>query len=171
MAARKFLTIISGIVTLMSSKDSSAGAGDAGAIVALDAAGKIDSSMMPSGVGADSCVCDASENLAAGDLVNLWDDSGTIKARKADATAVGKEADGFVSGAVTSGASATVILDGTIAGLSGLTIGAFYYLATTGGAITAAAPSATGNVYQPVGKAKSATELVFERGLPITIAA
>lgn len=171
MAARKFLTIISNVITLMSAKDSSSGAGDAGELVALDAAGKISSTMMPAGIAADSCVCLASETLAAGDLINLWDDSGTIKARKADATAAGKEADGFVTGAVSSGASATVILDGTIAGLSGLTVGAHYFLATTGGAIADAAPTGTGNVYQPVGKAKSATELIFERGQPITIAA
>lgn len=171
MAARKFLTIIANAITLMSAKDTSAGAGDAGELVALDAAGKISSTMMPAGVGADTCVCNASENLAAGDLVNLWDDSGTIKARKADATAAGKEADGFVTGAVTSGASATVTLDGTVSGLTGLTVGAHYFLATTGGAITETAPTATGNVYQPIGKAKSATELIFERGQPITIAA
>lgn len=171
MAARKFLTIISGVKTLISGKDSSAGAGDAGELVALDSGGKIDSSMMPSGLGADTCVCNASEDLAGGDMVNLWDDSGTIKARKADATSAGKEADGFVSSSVTSGNSATVVLDGTLSGLSGLTIGAEYFLSTTGGAITATAPSSTNNVYQSVGKAKSATELIFERGEPITIGA
>lgn len=169
MAAQKFLTIIAGIRSLVSAKDSSAGAGDAGAIVALDSAGKIASNMMPNGIGADSRVVATSENLAAGDLVNLWDDGGTLKARKADATAAGKEAHGFTEAAVTSPANATVIFDGTIAGLSGLTIGAKYFLATTGGAITTTAPSTVGNVIQPVGVAASATELVFERGEPVTI--
>lgn len=171
MAARKFLTLISGVRTLISALQSSSGAGDAGELVALNASGKLDATMMPAGIGADTCVAAASETLAAGDMVNLWNDSGTIKARKADATSAGKECDGFVDGAVTSGASATVILDGTLAGLSGLTVGAEYFLATTGGAITDTAPSGANNVYQSVGKAKSATELIFERGEPITIGA
>lgn len=171
MAAKKFLTIVAGVKTLISALTTSSGAGDEGNLVALNSAGKIDDTMMPAGIGADTCVALASENLAAGDMVNLWDDSGTIKARKADATAAGKECDGFVSAAVTSGASATVTLDGTLAGLSGLTVGAHYFLGTTAGAITATAPSTAGNVYQGLGKAKSATELIFERGEPITIGA
>ncbi|MEQ1842079.1 MAG: hypothetical protein ABL994_16865 [Verrucomicrobiales bacterium] len=171
MAAKKFLTIVAGVKTLMSALTTSSGAGDEGNLVALNTSGKIDETMMPAGIGADTCVANASENLAAGDMVNLWDDAGTLKVRKADATAAGKECDGFVSGAVTSGDPATVILDGTLAGLTGLTIGAHYYLGTTAGAIVTTAPSATNNVYQGVGKAKSATELVFERGEPITIAA
>ena len=170
MAAQKFLTLISGIRSLVSAKDSSAGAGDAGAIVALDAAGKINSNMMPNGIGSDSRVAPASENLAAGDLVNLWNDGGTLKARKADATAAGKEAHGFTEAGVTSGADATVIFDGTIPGLSGLTLGAKYFLHTTAGAVVSTAPSTVGNVVQPVGVAASATELVFERGEPVTIA-
>jgi hypothetical protein len=169
MAAQKFLTLINGIRSLVSAKDSSAGAGDAGAIVALDSAGKIASNMMPNGVGADSRVVAASETLAAGDQVNLWLDGGALKTRKADATAAGKESHGFVEAGVTSGANATVIFDGTIPGLSGLTIGAKYFLGTTAGAIVATAPSAVGNVVQPVGVAASATELVYERGEPVTI--
>lgn len=169
MAAQKFLTLISGIRSLVSAKDSSAGAGDAGAIVALDAAGKIASNMMPNGIGADSRVVEASENLAAGDLVNLWDDAGTLSARKADATSSGKEAHGFTEAAVTSGNNATILFDGTIPGLTGLTLGAKYYLSTTAGGVTTTAPSATSNVVQPVGVAASATELVFERGEPVTI--
>ena len=171
MAAKKFLTIISGVKTLVSALTTSSGAGDEGNLVALNSSGKIDTTMMPAGVGADTCVVNASETLAAGDMVNIWDDAGTVKARKADATAAGKEVDGFVDAGVTSGAAATVILDGPLAGLSGLTKGATYFLSTTPGAITATAPSTAGNVYQGVGKAKSATELIFERGEPITIGA
>jgi hypothetical protein len=171
MAAKKFLTIISGVKTLMSALTTSSGAGDEGNLVALNSAGKVDATMMPPGIAADTCVATASETLAAGDMVNLWDDSGTLKVRKANATAAGKEADGFVDAGVSSAASATVILDGTLSGLTGLTVGASYFLDTTGGAITATAPSATGNIYQCVGKAKSATELIFEKGPVIIVAA
>lgn len=44
---------------------------------------------------------------------------------------------------------------------SGLTPGSTYYLDTTDGAITATAPSADGSVKLPIGKALSATKLIF----------
>ena len=125
---------------------------------------------MPVGIGADSKILPASENLAAGDLVNVWTDTGTAKARKADATVAGKEANGFVLAAVTLGQNATVYFDGTNTQLSGLTPGAVYYLSTTAGGVTTTPPSGSGNVVQRVGRAVSATELTFEPGEPITLA-
>lgn len=145
----------------------SAGAGDAGEIPALDAAGKLDNSVMPVGIGADTQLIEASENLASGDLVNVWDDSGTPKARKADATTIGKEAVGFVLAVVTSGNNATVYFAGEITGLTGLTGGARYFLHTTAGGVTATAPSATGNIAQFVGVARSTTELTFRPAQPV----
>ena len=101
--AQKFLRMLAGVIAELEALVTSAGAGDAGKIPALDATGKLDNSLMPVGIGADSKILPASENLAAGDLVNVWNDSGTAKARKADATVAGKEANGFVLAAVTSG--------------------------------------------------------------------
>lgn len=98
--------------TIVNSKTSSAGAGDSGKVVALDGAGRIDSTMMPVGIGADTASITASEALAAGDLVNIWNSTGA-KARKADATVAGKEAHGFVLASVSNGASATVYFEGT----------------------------------------------------------
>ena len=94
---------MAGVISELEALVTSAGAGDAGKIPALDATGKLDNSLMPVGIGADSKILPASENLAAGDLVNVWNDSGTAKARKADATIAGKEANGFVLSAVTLG--------------------------------------------------------------------
>lgn len=169
--AQKFLILDAGRTKQLEASTTSAGAGDAGKVPGLDGSGRLDQSMMPVGVGPDTATITASENLAAGDLVNVWDDSGTTKIRKADATAEGKEADGFVLASVTSGQSGLVYFDGTISGLSGLTRGARYFLsADTPGAITTTPPSSTGNVVQRVGKAKSATELVFEAFEPITLA-
>ena len=54
--------------TIVNSKTTSAGAGDSGKVVALDAAGRIDNSMMPVGIGADTASIQASEALAAGEL-------------------------------------------------------------------------------------------------------
>ena len=168
--AQKFLRMLAGVIAELEGLVTSAGAGDTGKIPALDATGKIDSSLMPVGIGADSKILPASENLAAGDLVNVWTDTGVAKARKADATVAGKEANGFVLAAVTLGQNATVYFDGTDTQLSGLTPGSVYYLAATAGGVTTTPPSGSGNVVQRVGRAVSATELTFEPGEPITLA-
>jgi len=96
MAAKKFLRFVNNVITEVFGVQASAGAGNAGDIVALDDTGRIDNSMMPVGIGADTAVIVASETLAAGDWVNVWNDAGTAKARKADATSAGKEVHGFV---------------------------------------------------------------------------
>lgn len=141
---------------------SSAGVGDADKIIKLDGSGKLDESFLPTGVGADVENRVASENLNAGDFVTYWDDTGTPSVRKADATVVGKEADGFVLDAVTAGQQAAVYHEGTNNSLTGLAIAARYYLDTTAGLATTTPPSAAGNVVQYLGKAISTTELVFE---------
>lgn len=148
----------------------SAGAGDAGKIVALDSSGRIDSSMMPSGIGADTEVMATSENLSSGDLVNIWNDSGTRKARKADASN-GRRAHGFVLAGTTSPNNATVYLSGDITGLTSLTPGAAYYLSgSTAGAATATSPSTAGQLSQEIGIAVSATAIAFQPQQPITLA-
>ncbi len=154
--------------TIVNSIASSAGAGDAGKVVKLDGAGKIDSTMMPVGIGADTALITASEALAAGDLVNIHNSTGA-KVRKADATTAGKEAHGFVIASVSNGASATVYFEGTNTGVSGLTPGP-QFLATTAGTSSSTAPSGSGNVVQRVGVATSATTLNFESNAPIVLA-
>lgn len=141
------------------------GTGHENVIVQTDATGRLANSLMPVGLAAEVVTCNASENLASGDLVNLWSDSGTLKARKADASAAnaGKKADGFTLEAVDQDNPAAVHLEGDITGLTTLTIGATYYLSgSTAGAITATAPSTSGYLLQSIGKAVSATELTFE---------
>lgn len=154
--------------TIVNSKTSSAGAGDSGKLVALDGSGRIDNTMMPVGIGADTASIQASENLAAGDFVNVWNSSGA-RIRKADATTAGKEAHGFVLAAVTSGASGTVYFEGTNTGVTGQTPGPVF-LTTTAGLAGATAPSASGNVVQRVGFAVSATAINFQSQTPVTLA-
>ena len=154
--------------TIVNSKTSSAGAGDSGKVVALDAAGRIDNTMMPVGIGADTAVITTSEALAAGDFVNIWDNSGA-KVRKADATVAGKEAHGFVLAAYGSAVAATVYFEGTNTGVTGQTPGRAF-LSTTAGIAAAAAPSATGNVVQVIGIALSTTTISFEAQQPIVLA-
>lgn len=112
----------------------------------------------------------ATEDLTAGNLVNLYNSSG-LKVRKANATDATKPADGFVKVDVANGEEVLVqTLDGYANNnSSGLTVGTDYYLSTTGGAVTATAPSTSGNIMQRVGKAVSSTSYIYERGIPITI--
>lgn len=168
--ADKYIKNNSGQLAEVEATVTSAGAGNAGDIVALDGSGKLDTSVMPVGIGAETKVAASSENLSAGDLVNLYNDTGTIKARKADASN-GRRANGFVLSSVTSPANATVYLEGLITGLSSLTPGAAYYLSGgTAGAATATAPTTTGHLSQEIGIAVSDTEITFEPQQPITLA-
>jgi hypothetical protein len=162
-AANKVVKMTAGGIiapAVLNATASSAGAGDAAKVVQLDGTGRIDTSMMPVGVAADVAVVAASENLAAGDFVNIHNSTGA-KVRKADATTAGKEAHGFVLGAVTSGNNATVYFEGTNTGVTGATPGPVY-LSATAGLSTSTAPSSSGNVVQRLGVAVSATAVNFE---------
>lgn len=173
MPAKKYLSInSSGINQEIQATVVSAGAGNDGDIVALDASGRIDNSVMPVGIGADTATIQASEALAAGDLVNIHDVSGP-RVRKADASAAsaGRSVDGFVLASVASGANATVYFEGTITGLSALTVGSRYFLSgSSAGAATATRPTTSGHSVQYIGKAISATAISFEPDAPTILA-
>jgi hypothetical protein len=169
MSTGKFLSVVNGIVTWFTAISSSAGVADANKIAMTGANGRFDNSLMPPGIGAATETIVASENLAAGDFVNIWSNAGTRNVRKADASN-GRSADGFVLVSVTSGQSATVTLQGVNTALSGLTIGVNYFLsATTAGGVDTVAPSATGQSIQILGKSISATTINFERDMIINI--
>lgn len=167
----KFLSLITGKISEVVASVTSAGAADAGKIPALDSTGRLDTSMMPTGVAASTKSLIAYETLAAGNFVNEFLDAGALKVRKADATAAGKEADGYVLSAATAGASATVYpLSDSNTQLTGLTVGSTYYLATTAGTITTTAPSGSGNVVQKIGKAVTMTEIIVSANDPYYLA-
>ena len=171
MPAKRFLGLVSGRIKQLAAVVTSAGGANDGDLVALDAAGKLDASVLPAGFGQNSVSAVASEALAAGDLINLYNNAGVINARKTDGTAEGKECHGFVRAAVANSASATVFTSGNIlSGLSGLTPGARQYVATTAGARTETPPAVAGNVVQMIGVAVSATSIAFEPEEPITVA-
>lgn len=137
----------------------SGGVSNAEQIPALDAAGRLSNDMMPVGVAPETKTGNAFEALNANDLVYFKTD-GTVA--KASGASGGNYAQGWVETSVTLGNPAVVHFEGTITGLSGLTIGATYFLddATAGG-ITATAPVGTNKLRQVVGTAISATELNF----------
>jgi hypothetical protein len=163
----KFLTIVNGVKTLISAITSSAGNTDANKVVATGSDGKLSLSLMPSGVGAATLALTATEALSAGNFVNIWDDTGISKVRKADATN-GRTANGFVLNAVAQDATAIITLQGLNSGLSGLVAGKKYYLAASG-SVDDDAPSISGQIIQELGIATSATTINFEYDTAIVI--
>jgi hypothetical protein len=118
---------------------------------------------------ATSATLQASEAIAAGSFVNVYSSSGA-KVRKANATDDTKPVNGFAPAAIANAASGSIRgSGGKIGGLTGLTPGATYYLDTTPGAITDTPPSASGNFVQELGVAVSATELLFNPKMGVTL--
>lgn len=137
--------------------DSSAGSGSADEIPRLDSNGKLDITFMPTGFGQDAVSATAGEALSAGDFVYF---SGTGTVLKADATAIAKQARGYVNSSVSNGGTATVFFDDTNTGKTGLTPGATYFLDhSTPGGITTTPTTTTGHIVQQVGFASSSTAL------------
>jgi hypothetical protein len=194
-STKKFIKNLAGALTEEAALTTSAGAADSGAIpalnasgvldptllnasvtsaankiVQLDGSGRLDPTVMPTGIGADTAAIIASENLAAGDYVNVFDaGAGVFKVRKADATVAGKHAMGFVLAAVSLGNSATVYFEGTNTQVTGQAPGDVF-LQTTAGKGAATVPSASGNIVQNIGFAVSATAVNFQANRPITLA-
>lgn len=171
MALQKVLAYISGKFTELVGVDTSSGAGDAGKIVHLGSSGRLSTTMMPEGIGADTVSLVASEGLAAGAWINIWNDSGTPTMRNADASGAdqAKAVDGFVLEAVTSGATGIAYKEGNNTQVSGMTPGSDVFMSATPGAGTHTAPTTAGHTVQRIGKATSATSVDFERGIPVTL--
>lgn len=164
--AQGFLALVAGHTRQLFATVMSAGVADAGKILALGADGRLDGSVLPVGIGADTTQATASETVGAGKFVQYHDNAGTFSVRLAD-NSNGRYADGYVLEEFTLGTVATVYpLDGTNAQLSGLTPAIRYWLGTAGG-VTATPLDETdvgnvGKVSQYLGVAKSATELVTD---------
>lgn len=159
MAGKKFLTLESGKRVLGKSKQSSSGAADAGSIVALNSDGLIDPTMLQD-IDVTSVV--SFEDLDSGDYVNLFDDGGVIKARKAD-NSNNRPAHGYVKSAAVAPAAVDVFFEGANANLSGLTRGARIYLGTAGDIIETPLDESDvlndGKLHQLLGVAISNTEV------------
>lgn len=156
--AQKPLQLVNGVLTQVEGQTSSAGVADAGKMVALNNQGKIDLTMLPTGIGPDTASIEASENLSAGDYINIWNDSGTPKARLAD-NSNNRPAHGFVLSAFTSGQNALIYFEGGNSGLSGLTPGARYYLDTAGNATSTPPVSPAAQISQFLGIAINTTTI------------
>lgn len=158
MAANRYVALVSGKLQQAVPATTST----ANALIAANASGTLDPSFLPAGVPISTITVPTSANLAAGQFVNLFNSSGVLTGKLSNATSSSTPAHGFVLAATTSPASAIVYLFGqTNNSLTGLTIGADYWLDSSGGGITATAPSSTGNIVQYIGIALSATSILF----------
>ena len=143
----------------------STGAAEAGDIPRLDSTGRLDNSLLPVGIGADTKMLVATEALSAGDYVNIFDDAGTASVRLADRTN-GRRAHGFVNDAVAVAAVGEVFFEGPNTGLTGLTVGTQYFLGAAG-AVEETPTTTSGEILQCLGVACSTTEIAFEAEEPI----
>lgn len=142
---------------------------EAGKIVGLDGSGRLDTTIMPVGVTADTYSGTASEALTAGDFVYVATTTGQVA--KASAASGGNDADGFVLSSSASAASALVYFEGRNTALSGLTVGARYYLSdSVPGGVTTTPVTGAGKRHQFIGKAITATSIAYEADDGITLA-
>lgn len=159
MSGKKYMQLVNGKKTLTKSKDVSAGVADAGEIVALDSEGKIDPTMLRD---IDNKNVPTFEDLTSGDYVNLFDDGGVVKARKAD-NSNNRPAHGYVKDSVVAPANVTIYFEAANANLAGLTKGSRQYLGTVGGTIEAPLDPTLlandGKLHQLLGVAISDTEV------------
>lgn len=130
---------------------------NAGSIPALDANGRLTADMMPSGFGADADTLTASEALAAGAFVNVYDaGSGAFKVRNAVATGIGYEAHGYVLTAVAANGTASVMFDDNNSAVTAATPGPVYLSKDVPGGFTATSPTGAGVISQRLGVAVAA---------------
>ncbi len=101
--------------------------------------------------------------------MNIRDDAGASKVRKADASE-SRSAHGYVKAGAASGANASVCLEGVNDQVSGLAPGEAWL--GNAGAVTQTPPvSGSGGIAQIIGRqAGAATELDFEKGRPVYLA-
>jgi hypothetical protein len=170
MTTNKFLTVVNGTPTLTQAVTTSAGVADANKIPSLDANGTLSPTVLPTGVELQTVLLPTSESLATGDFVSIFDDSGTVKARKADASN-NRPAIGYVLEGVNAPANATVYLSGRNTAVTGATVGPVFLSATVAGGFSSTAPATPGAnvILQRLGNAISATSIVFENDPPITL--
>lgn len=157
----KYIALLNGIEQEVAGTVTGGTAGEAGKIPALDAGGRIDPTLMPVGVVADTYSGTAFETLSSAAPFVYVRADGQIA--NASAASGGNPTIGFVVANAAAAASALVYFEGRVTGLSGLTVGSRYYLSdTVAGGLTLTPVSGTGKLHQYLGRAVSATTLTFE---------
>ena len=170
MSTDRYLNQVNGQLAEAAAVAISSGVGEANKIVALGTDGRLDVSLMPVGIGPDTSTVIASENLSAGDLINMYNALGVAKCRKADCSN-GRRAHGFILESVSADSPAAIYTDATITGLTILPkdAGVPLYLYING-AWSLNPPTTAGYISQEIGYVVSTTEAKFEPQQPITLA-
>jgi hypothetical protein len=166
VAAPKYLKNNAGVLTEVAASETSG----TEVIVATNSSGQIDLSFMPTGIGPDTVSVVASEALAAGDFVNIYNNTGTANCRKADASTTGKQAHGFVLSSVSMSGTALVYLSGINTQVTGATPGDVFLSDSTPGGFTSTAPTSSGHIVQNIGNAVGATKIQFDPDPVIVLA-
>lgn len=171
MTTNRFLTIATnGVKRLVTAIKVSTGVASANQIISTDDTGKISSTFLPTGIGGEATAnLLASEAIAAGDFVNIFNNAGVATIRKADASN-NRPANGFCLTAIANAATGIVNLRGENNALTGIISGTVYYLsATNAGKAVDASPSANGNIIQTLGYGLRSTSILYEFDEPIEI--
>ncbi len=167
--SNKFLTLLAnGTTHLISAIATSSGAADKNKIVATDDSGKLDLSLMPSDLGVEAEDMTASEAIAPGEFINIFDDAGTRKVRLADASA-DLPAHGFVLAGIAADETGKVYTAGVNSQLTSLIPGGKYFLDVSPGGIRSTITIASSEFVQALGTAIDTTALRFEFDEPIYI--
>jgi hypothetical protein len=112
----------------------------------------------------------SADAIAAKHFVNLYNVAGALRARRADATAIGTRAHGWAPEAISNGDEGIIFLNSGFETGGGLTLGATYYLsASSPGGISTVPPGVAGNIKQEIGFALSASDLAVRLSTPIVI--
>lgn len=115
------------------------------------------------------CYLPCSEDITAGSFVNIWDDAGTAKIRKASWN-TGYLADGYVLSAFLSGDQATFYQAGVNTMCAPGTPGQTAYIAATAGASSNAPPELRSGFWlQEIGKYLTTNSIYFAKGLTIQL--
>lgn len=151
---------VTGTLSETEATDISTGVPDAGEVVALNAAGELDPTMFPAGINSQQVTVNAAVGLTIGDLVFI-DSSG--EADLASAAVAGVQACGFAGSTELAGDPVVVFFEGIVSGFLALTPGGRVYLSDTApGDVTQTPVTGAGKLHQLVGKALSATTILFE---------
>jgi hypothetical protein len=134
----------------------SRGAVDAGKTPKFGPDGKLDKTALPEGVGADITVVVSTEELAPGAWVNFDTTTNTVR----NASANGREVNGFVREGVAAKAEAHVYTSGRNTAVVGQTLGPVF-LATAAGQGTSTPVEGKGLLSQRIGTAITPTCVVF----------
>jgi hypothetical protein len=161
----------SGLVSEKLGLVQSTGSTDAGRLISTGADGKIDPTLMPPGVAADTVLLPAMEALSAGNFIYIRIDGTTPKVAKASAAVGGTYACGFVLDTVNAGQNVLVYFEGRNTGLSGVIPGARYYLSdTTPGGVKTTPVTGAGKLHQFLGMGATTTSINTEMDDPILLA-